>query len=121
MTGPRPKPLQHNVAMLLAGDNAPQGPGGGHEPSKGIGAHHVRARATLVLCSTIRGMTVTEIHCYGPAIFIRLQHGLRGQRPSGTAERFQGCETPQGFLAGGFGAVFTVRPPDHPEPYGPSG
>ena len=57
----------------------------------------------------------------GPAIFIRLQHGLRGQRHIGTEERFQGFETPQGFFAGGFCAVFTVRPPDHHEPYGPSG
>src|SRR5712691_12072302 len=31
VTVPRPQPLQHNVGMLLAGDDEPQGTGGGHE------------------------------------------------------------------------------------------
>ena len=107
--------------MLLAGDNAPQGTGGGQEQSQGIGAHNVRELATLVLCYPIIGMTVTDINFSGPAICLRLQQDLRGQRHRGTKERVQEFETPKGFCAGGFCAIFTGRPPDHPEPYGPSG
>jgi hypothetical protein len=72
VTVPRPKPPQRNLSLLLAGDDEPQGTGGGHEQPQGIGPHNVCALAALVLPYAIIGMAVTDIHFYGPAIFIRL-------------------------------------------------
>jgi hypothetical protein len=102
--------------MLRTGDDTPQGADGRHEQPKGIGAHNVFKRATMVLDYTIIGMAVTESNFHGPAIGIRLQNSMRGQRHIGTEERFQGFETSKSFFAGGFGAVGTVWPPDHHDP-----
>jgi hypothetical protein len=50
--------------MLLAGDNAPQGTGGGHEQSKGMRAHNALALTTLVLRHAIIGMAIMDINGY---------------------------------------------------------
>jgi len=65
VTVPRPKPLQRHVGMLRAGDNEPQGTGGGHEPSKGIRAHNALDFTTLVLSHAIIGMAITASNFYG--------------------------------------------------------
>ena len=116
VTVPRPTLLQRHVGLLLAGDDDPQGPGRGQEEAQGVGAHHVCAFAAWVLRHALIGMAVTASHCHGPAVFIRLHNGVGRPRHSGTEKGFQGLETPQSFFAGGFCAVFTVRPPDPHDP-----
>jgi hypothetical protein len=121
VTVPRPQSPKGHVGLRRTGNDEPQGPAGSHEQPQGIGAHNVCELATLVLGYPIIGMAVTDIDFHGPAIGIRLQHDVGGQRHLGAEKGFQRFETPKGFFAAGCWAVCTVRPPDHHNPYGPSG